>query len=85
MIIFSSFLDFYHGHVKSVYTFSVQYEAGQKIMRDRRGKLPEQLASVLEREIEAQAGRVSDVNEFLKLVDSTWIFRGSTLPSSMNL
>ena len=29
----------------------------------------EQLASVLEREIEAQAGQVSDVNEFLKLVD----------------
>ena len=30
----------------------------------------EQLAAVLEREIEAQAGQVSDVNEFLKLVDS---------------
>ena len=29
----------------------------------------EQLAAVLEREIEAQAGQVSDVNEFLKLVD----------------
>ena len=29
----------------------------------------EQLASVLEREIETQAGQVSDVNEFLKLVD----------------
>ena len=29
----------------------------------------EQLADVLEREIEAQAGQVSDVNEFLKLVD----------------
>ena len=29
----------------------------------------EQLAVVLEREIEAQAGQVSDVNEFLKLVD----------------
>ena len=29
----------------------------------------EQLAAVLEREIETQAGQVSDVNEFLKLVD----------------
>ena len=29
----------------------------------------EQLAAVLEREIEAQTGQVSDVNEFLKLVD----------------
>ena len=29
----------------------------------------EQLAAVLEREIEAQAGQVSDVNKFLKLVD----------------
>ena len=29
----------------------------------------EQLAVVLEREIETQAGQVSDVNEFLKLVD----------------
>ena len=29
----------------------------------------EQLSSVLEREIETQAGQVSDVNEFLKLVD----------------
>ncbi len=29
----------------------------------------EQLAAVLEREIEAQAGQVSDVNAFLKLVD----------------
>lgn len=29
----------------------------------------EQLAAVLEREIEAQSGQVSDVNEFLKLVD----------------
>lgn len=29
----------------------------------------EQLAAVLEREIEAQAGQVSNVNEFLKLVD----------------
>ncbi|HIU67676.1 MAG TPA: DUF4368 domain-containing protein, partial [Candidatus Caccomorpha excrementavium] len=29
----------------------------------------EQLAAVLELEIEAQAGQVSDVNEFLKLVD----------------
>ena len=28
-----------------------------------------QLAAVLEREIETQAGQVSDVNEFLKLVD----------------
>ena len=29
----------------------------------------EQLAAVLEREIEVQAGQVSDVNEFLKLVE----------------
>lgn len=29
----------------------------------------EQLASVLEREIETQSGQISDVNEFLKLVD----------------
>ena len=29
----------------------------------------EQLAAVLEREIETQAGQVSDVNKFLKLVD----------------
>ena len=37
-------------------------------MRRNRRKLSS-LAAVLEREIEAQAGQVSDVNEFLKLVD----------------
>ncbi len=40
---------------------SAQYETEQAEI--------EQLAAVLEREIEAQAGQVSDVNEFLKLVD----------------
>ena len=45
----------------------------------------EQLAVVLEREIEAQAGRVSDVNEFLKLVDKYLDIPELDAPFSMSL